>query len=54
MGNKFGLIDLNENELKEFNGGMFQSIISLFLTSGGKVLELIEGIKDGYERAIKI
>ena len=54
MGNKFGLIDLDENELRELNGGMFKSIISLFLTSGEKVLELIQGLKDGYVGATKM
>jgi len=28
--NKFGLTDLSDHEQKEFNGGMFMSVISLF------------------------
>jgi bacteriocin-like protein len=54
MGNKFGLIDLNEKELKEINGGLFKSIISLFLASTTKAIELVQGIIDGYESATKI
>jgi hypothetical protein len=51
MVNKFGLIDLTENELKECNGGLFMSVISLFLATGKKVLDFVQGIKEGYERA---
>ena len=53
MGNKFGLIDLNEKELKEINGGLFMSIITLFMTSAEKALDLIKGLKDGYESATR-
>jgi hypothetical protein len=51
MGNKFGLIDLSEKELKECNGGLFMSVIALFLASGEKVFDLMAGLKEGYERA---
>jgi hypothetical protein len=50
MENKFGLIDLSESELRECNGGLML-VISLFLASGKKVLDFMEGIKEGYERA---
>jgi bacteriocin-like protein len=53
MGNKFGLIDLNEKELKEINGGLRMLIISLFMTSVEKALDLIQGLKDGYESATR-
>jgi hypothetical protein len=51
MENKFGLTDLTENELKECNGGMFMSVIALFLTTEKKVLDFVQGVKEGYERA---
>jgi hypothetical protein len=51
MENKFGLTDLTENELKECNGGMFMSVIALFLATEKKVLDFLEGVKEGYERA---
>ena len=53
MGNKFGLIDLNEKELKEINGGFLMSIISLFMTSVEKAVDLIKGLNDGYQSATK-
>jgi len=54
MENKFGLTDLSDHELREFNGGMFMSVISLFLTTGKKVLELVEGVTEGYSRGVKM
>lgn len=53
MGNKFGIIELSENELKECNGGFFMSVISLFMTSGKKVIDFVEGVKEGYDRAMQ-
>jgi hypothetical protein len=51
MGNKFGLIDLTESELKECNGGA--SIISFFLATNcvKRLLDFVEGVKEGYIRA---
>jgi len=51
MENKFVLIDLTEIELKECNGGM--SIISYFLASNcvKRLIEFVEGAKEGYARA---
>jgi hypothetical protein len=54
MENKFGLTDLSDHELKEFNGGMFMSVISLFLATGKKVLDLVVGVDEGYYRGTKI
>ena len=54
MGNKFGLTDLNENELKECNGGMFMSVIAFFLATEKKVLDFIEGVTEGYNRGTKV
>jgi hypothetical protein len=51
MENKYGLTDLSDLELKECNGGLFMSVIALFLATGKKALDLVEGIKEGYERA---
>jgi hypothetical protein len=51
MENKFGLTDLTENELKEWNGGFLMSVIALFLATEKKVVDLLQGIKEGYERA---
>jgi hypothetical protein len=50
MENKFGLIELTENELKECNGG---SIIAYFLASNcvKRLIDFVEGVKEGYERA---
>ena len=53
MGNKFGLTDLSDLELKEFNGGMFMSVIALFLATGEKVRDLVEGVIEGYNRGVK-
>ena len=50
MENKFGVIDLNEKELKECNGGWALSIIALFLASVEKVKDFVDGIKEGYNR----
>ena len=51
MENKFGLTDLSDHELKELNGGFLMSVIAFFLASGKKVLDFVEGVKEGYERA---
>ena len=51
MENKFGLTELTQNELMECNGGFLMSVIALFLATGKKALDLLEGIKEGYERA---
>ena len=54
MENKFGLIDLNDHELKECNGGV--SIISFFLASNcyKRLYDFAQGVKEGYERATQI
>jgi len=52
MENKFGLTDLSDHELKEFNGGVML-IISLFLGSVRKALDLYEGLVEGYNRGVK-
>jgi hypothetical protein len=54
MGNKFGLTDLNENELKECNGGMFMSVIAFFLATEKKVVDLLQGVTEGYNRGTKV
>jgi hypothetical protein len=51
MENKFGVIDLNEKELMECNGGWALSIIALFLTSAEKVKDFVDGIREGYVRS---
>jgi bacteriocin-like protein len=50
MGNKFGITNLNEKELKEINGGLFMSVIAFLLASPQKVVDLVEGLKEGYRR----
>ena len=50
MGNKFGITNLNEKELKEINGGLFMSVIAFLLATPQKVVDLVEGLKEGYRR----
>jgi hypothetical protein len=51
MENKFGLTDLSDLELKECNGGV--SIIAYFLASNcvKRLIDFVEGVKEGYNRA---
>ena len=51
MEQNFGLVDLTEQEQKECNGGV--SIISYFLASNcvKRLLDFVEGVKEGYTRA---
>ena len=51
MEDKFGLTELSENELKECNGGFVMLIISAFMPSVKKILDFVEGVKEGYNRA---
>jgi hypothetical protein len=51
MENKFGLTELTENELKECNGGFVKLIIACFMPSVKRILDFIEGVKEGYDGA---
>jgi bacteriocin-like protein len=50
MENKFGVTNLNEKELKEINGGLFMSVIAFLLATPQKVIDLVEGLREGYRR----
>ena len=50
MENKFDLIDLNENELRECNGGFVMLIIRIFTPTVKGIIGFVEGLKEGYER----
>lgn len=51
MENKFGVTNLTEKELKEFNGGLFMSVIAFLLATPKKAVELFEGLREGYQKA---
>jgi bacteriocin-like protein len=50
MKNKLGVTNLTKKELKEINGGLFMSVIALFLVTGKKAIDLAEGLVEGYRR----
>jgi bacteriocin-like protein len=50
MENKFRVTNLNEKELKEINGGLFMSVIAFLLATPKKVIDLVEGLRDGYQK----
>jgi hypothetical protein len=50
MENKFDLIDLNEDELRECNGGFVMLIIRIFTPTVKGIIGFVEGVKEGYER----
>jgi hypothetical protein len=50
MENKFGLTELTQNELMECNGGLFQSIIAYFFPSVKRIIDFVDGCKEGYDR----
>ena len=52
MENNFCLTELSDHELKECNGGMFMSVIALFLATGEKVRDLVEGVIEGYNLSL--
>ena len=53
MEKKLGLTELSEKELIECNGGFFaQLIITAFIPTFEKVKDFVEGLKEGYQRAI--
>jgi hypothetical protein len=52
MKNEFGVIELTKNELNECNGGMVLLIITWFIPNFKKYQDFVEGIKEGYERAL--
>jgi hypothetical protein len=54
MKNKFGLTDLSDLELKEFNGGV--AMIDFFLASNcyKRLYDFVQGVKEGYARATQI
>ena len=48
MEKNYGLIDLCENELKEFNGGMRMLVISFFLPNFDRYQNFMNGLREGY------
>jgi hypothetical protein len=50
MENNFDLIDLNEDELRECNGGFVMLIIKIFTPSVKGIIGFFDGLKEGYER----
>jgi hypothetical protein len=52
MEKNYGLTDLNENELKELNGGAFPMlIIKAFIPRIDRIIDFFEGLNEGYTRA---
>jgi hypothetical protein len=51
MENKFGLTELSDLELKEYDGG--KAMIDFLLASYGlkRLIDFVEGLKEGYNRA---
>jgi hypothetical protein len=54
MKNKYDLIELSDSELMECNGG--KSMIDFLLASNCviRLMDFVEGLKEGYARATKI
>ena len=52
MKNDFGVIELTKNDLIECNGGMVMLIITLFIPTFKKYQDFIEGVRDGFDRAL--
>jgi len=50
MGNNFGLIDLNENELRDCNGGFVLLVLYFLVAKPKDAIELVEGVIEGYKR----
>jgi hypothetical protein len=51
METNLGLTELTENELKECNGGLFQSVLAFLLPSVKRITDFVEGYIEGYNRA---
>jgi hypothetical protein len=47
---KMNLISLSPDELKEINGGFLKLIIGFLLPNPKRIIDFIEGYREGYER----
>jgi hypothetical protein len=51
---KLNVTSLNQNELKEINGGM-PLLIIMYMTGGyciKRIVDFVDGVKEGYQRAV--
>lgn len=52
MEKNYGVIDLNENELEENNGGAFPMlIIGALIPRIDRIIDFLDGLKEGYIKA---